>query len=83
MYLLYVDESGTPSDPLLNHFVLSGISIFETQTHWVEQEMDKIARKFNPDEPHEIEFHGAPMRGGERNGEGLALKKENKQSRTA
>ncbi len=64
MHLLYVDESGTPSDPNLNHFILSGISIYETQTYWVEQEMNKIASRFNSSSPYDIELHGSPMRGG-------------------
>ncbi|MCV5409351.1 DUF3800 domain-containing protein, partial [Escherichia coli] len=64
MHLLYVDESGTPSDPTLNHFVLSGISVFEKQTHWIEQEMNAIAARFNADDPYERELHGSPMRGG-------------------
>ena len=64
MHLLYVDESGTPSDSTLNHFVLSGISVFEKQTHWIEQEMNAIAARFNADDPYERELHGSPMRGG-------------------
>lgn len=43
MHLLYVDESGTVSDPNQKHFVLSGISIPEKKTYWVEQDMNKIA----------------------------------------
>lgn len=64
MHLLYVDESGAQSDPTLKHFVLSGISVFERSTHWIEQEMNAIAARFNADDPYEIELHGSPMRGG-------------------
>ncbi|EPM1512100.1 DUF3800 domain-containing protein [Escherichia coli] len=61
MHLLYVDESGTPSDSTLNHFVLSGISVFEKQTHWIEQEMNAIAARFNADDPYERELHGSDL----------------------
>ncbi len=64
MHLLYVDESGTPTDPNLSYFVLSGISIFERETHWVEQELNKIAARFNPIDPYAVELHGSPMRSG-------------------
>lgn len=33
MYLLYVDESGSPGDPNQKHFVLAGVAVFERETH--------------------------------------------------
>lgn len=64
MYLLYVDESGSTSDPSQPYFVLSGISVFERKTHWIEQEMNKIAIQFSADSPYDYELHGSPMRTG-------------------
>lgn len=64
MHLLYVDESGSPGDPTQNFFVLSGVSIFERQTHWVEKRLNEIVAKFSPDDPYALELHGSPMRGG-------------------
>jgi hypothetical protein len=64
MHLLYVDESGSPSDPNQNFFILSGVSIFEKKTHWVEQHLNGIASKFSPDDPYAFELHGSPMRSG-------------------
>lgn len=64
MHLLYVDESGTVSDPNQKHFVLSGISIPEKKTYWVEQDMNKIASRFNANSPYDIELHGSPMMAG-------------------
>lgn len=64
MHLLYVDESGSPGDPQQNFFVLSGVCIFERQTHWVEQQLNEIVARFNPDDPYALELHGSPMRGG-------------------
>ncbi|WGS55162.1 DUF3800 domain-containing protein (plasmid) [Paraburkholderia sp. D15] len=64
MYLLYLDESGHAQDPATKFFVLAGFCVFERQTHWLETHMDPIAARFSATNPKEIEFHGAPMRGG-------------------
>lgn len=61
MHLLYCDESGTVSDPLQQHFVLAGISLFERQNFWIASELDKIAASFNPADPNSVELHGNPM----------------------
>jgi len=64
MHLLYADESGSISDPGQRHFVLAGVSVFEREPHWIEQELDKIAARFVPNQPHTVELHGSPMRTG-------------------
>lgn len=64
MHLLYVDESGSVADPNQQYFVLAGVSVFERKTHWAEQKLNDVARKFAPDAPHSIELHGSPMRSG-------------------
>jgi Protein of unknown function (DUF3800) len=64
VHLLYLDESGHSHDPASEFFVLAGFSIFERQTHWLEQQIDPIALRFSPANPKEIEFHGSPMRSG-------------------
>jgi len=64
MHLLYVDESGSIADPAQKHFVLAGVAIFERNTHWIEQNLNEIARTFSPDDPYMIELHGSPMRSG-------------------
>lgn len=38
--------------------------VFERQTHWVEQRLNEVAARFVPDEPHSLELHGSPLRGG-------------------
>ena len=43
---------------------LVAVSVFETQTHWIEQELNKIAERFMPQTPYSIELHGSPMRSG-------------------
>ncbi len=64
MHLLYLDESGTVSDPACSHFVLAGVSVYERDTHWLEQDLNRIAAKFAPHDPQSIELHGSPMWGG-------------------
>lgn len=64
MHLLYADESGSLGDPNQKYFVLAGISVFERETHWIEVELNKIAERFSPHNPHAIELHGSPMRTG-------------------
>lgn len=64
MHLLYVDESGSVADPNQKHFVLAGVSVFERKSHWIEQKLNEIARRFSPEDPHAIELHGSPMRSG-------------------
>lgn len=46
MYLMYVDESGSTTDPTQKYFVLSGIAVFERNTHWIEKKMNVIASQF-------------------------------------
>jgi hypothetical protein len=67
MHLLYADESGSIGDPAQRFFVLTGVSVFERETHWIETELNRIAAQFSPLDPHSIELHGSPMRTG-RNG---------------
>lgn len=67
MHLLYLDESGSVADPDQKYFVLAGVAVFERKTHWVEQELNGIAARFNAISPYDVELHGSPMRSG-RNG---------------
>lgn len=64
MHLLYLDESGSVPDPSQRHFVLAGVSVFERTAHWVEQNLNQVASRFNPQIPHIVELHGSPMRSG-------------------
>ncbi|MEQ8042407.1 DUF3800 domain-containing protein [Xanthomonas hortorum] len=64
MFLLYLDDSGSVDDPNSDFFVLAGVCIFERQTHWLEQHLTKIASRFHPTHPENIELHASVMRGG-------------------
>lgn len=64
MHLLYLDESGSVADASQQYFVLAGVSVFEREGHWVEQQLNAVATPFAPSDPHSVELHGSPMRGG-------------------
>jgi len=64
MYLLYADESGSVGDMGQQHFILAGVCLYERQSFWLANEMDKIAARFNPADPNAVELHGSPMYGG-------------------
>jgi hypothetical protein len=64
MYLLYADDSGSASDRKQEYFVLGGVAIFERQVHWINLELEKVARRFDPANPHSVELHGSPMLNG-------------------
>lgn len=64
MHLLYLDESGSVTDPNQEYFVLAGVCVFERKTHWVEQELNTVASRFAPKNPYSVELHGSPMRSG-------------------
>lgn len=67
MFLLYVDESGTPKDPSEEYFVLAGVAIYENQAFYLSQSFDKIQEKWFPRAPSSIEFHSSRIWNG--NGE--------------
>ena len=64
MFLLYADESGSPTGTQQDYFVLAGVSVFERKVHWLSLELDKIAARFYPSDPDSVELHGSPMFGG-------------------
>lgn len=64
MYLTYLDESGSPGDLNTPFFVLAGVSVFERQTHWLEQALDAIAEPFEQRAGTYLELHASPMYSG-------------------
>ncbi|MGY4697415.1 DUF3800 domain-containing protein [Xylella fastidiosa subsp. sandyi] len=63
MYLLYLDESGSVPDPNQQYFVLAGVSVFERDAHWIEQQLNSVLSRFTSD-TYSLELHGSPMRTG-------------------
>jgi hypothetical protein len=64
MHLLYIDESGHSQDATQRYFIMVGVSLFERQTFWISNELEKIAARFDPADPSSIELHGSPMKQG-------------------
>lgn len=67
LYLLYVDESGEPSNKEEQYFILGGISIYETNAFFLSQAFDKVQEKWFPEATSSIEFHASKIYN--RNGE--------------
>ena len=68
MYLLYLDESGTHSSA--RHFVLAGVSVYETNIRWATDRLNRIQSNIFPDVDGNVLFHASPLRA--REGEKVA-----------
>src|ERR1017187_7956043 len=71
MYLLYLDDSGSVSNPQDEHIVLAGMAVFERQAHWLTESLDKIAESLWPSSPESLEFRGADILSGKQHWRGL------------
>jgi hypothetical protein len=60
MYLLYLDDAGSPGNPAEEYFVLGGVCVFEAQVDWFSREMDKLATPFDKN-PEDVEFHASTI----------------------
>ena len=60
MYLLYLDESGSPN---ARHFVLAGVSVYETSVYWATDELNRLQSQYFPDLEGSVQFHASPLRG--------------------
>lgn len=61
MYLLYLDDAGSPPNSLEQYFVLGGIAVFEAQIEWFARRLDELAEKIYPVEPASVEFHASTI----------------------
>jgi hypothetical protein len=64
MFLVYVDESGQPSNPEEKVFVLGAVAVYENQAYFLSQELDKVEEKWFPQAPNPIEFHASRILNG-------------------
>ena len=60
MYLLYLDESGNHLNA--RHFVLAGVSVYETNVYWAKDQLDRIQADYFPDVEASVLFHAASLR---------------------
>jgi hypothetical protein len=61
MYLLYLDDGGSPGNAKEEYFVLGGICVYEPQVDWFNRELDKLATAYNAANPEDIEFHASTI----------------------
>jgi Protein of unknown function (DUF3800) len=60
MYLLYLDDAGSPGNPAEGYFVLGGMCVFEAQVDWFSRELDKLAAPYSKN-PEDVEFHASTI----------------------
>lgn len=61
MYLLYLDDSGSPGNVAEDYYVLGGVSVYERQAFWITKALDDLARQINPADPDGTEFHASEV----------------------
>ena len=64
MHILYVDDSGSVSDPTQRYFVLGAVSVFERGIYHLIKAAEECVGSFNLGPADEIELHGTDMYGG-------------------
>jgi hypothetical protein len=62
MYLLYVDESGEPSNLNEQYFVLGAVAVYENNAYFLSRAIDEVQEKWFPSAVDPIEFHAAKIR---------------------
>lgn len=61
MYLLYLDDSGSPNNQQEEYFVLGGLCVPENSVRWLTGELETLAQEIDPDNPRSVEFHAAEI----------------------
>jgi len=64
MHVLYMDDSGSVTNPEDRFFVLGGVSVFERGIYHLIKAVDDCVESFGIGDPHDIELHGSEMYGG-------------------
>jgi len=60
MYLLYLDDAGSPGNAAEEYFVLGGVCVYEAQVDWFSREIDKLATSYDKN-PEDVEFHASTI----------------------
>lgn len=58
MYIIYLDESGTHDS---QHFVLGGLAIFERETYFLAQELERLQQEYLPHISQPVSFHASEL----------------------
>src|SRR5450432_3492610 len=60
MYVLYLDDAGSPGNSTEDYFVLGGVCVYEAHIDWFSRELDKLATPFDRN-PEDVEFHASTI----------------------
>lgn len=60
MHIVYVDESGTHAEA--RYFVVAGLAVFERETYYLSQSLDKLQAKYLPDLEERVTSHATVLR---------------------
>ncbi len=63
MHLLYLDDAGSANNPNEDYLVLGGVSVYESQAHWITTQLDELAETIHPADPYRVEFHASEIYG--------------------
>jgi hypothetical protein len=61
LYLLYLDDAGSASNPNEDYFVLGGVCVFETHADGFTRDLDQIASRYDAEDPSRVEFHASAI----------------------
>lgn len=61
MYLLYLDDSGSPKNLSEEYFVLGGFIIHENKLYWINKHLDTLAATISSQFPDSVEFHASEI----------------------
>lgn len=61
MYCLYLDDSGSVSNPKEDFFVLGGVILPEEKHYWVNKHLDELASQIDNEDPFSVEFHACEI----------------------
>jgi hypothetical protein len=64
VHILYIDDSGTVSDPTERYFVLGAVSVFERGLFHQIKSADDCVSGFGLGDANDIELHGSAMYNG-------------------
>ena len=61
MHLLYLDDSGSVQNANEAYLVLAGVSIYETQGYYLNNQLDELAQSIDAHHHRDIEFHASEI----------------------
>ncbi len=66
MFILYLDDAGSVSNPADQHVLMAGVALFERQIHFLDKKLSELATRIFPEDPDTLEFHANHILNGKR-----------------